>query len=356
MKVLIIHPEFYTYGGAERVIVKLANYLTKKNVQNTLLTTAIPWDIIQDLKDTRLIISPSKDSLMIREILHQIIKDYDILNSHNHPTELLLYPIKRPHVWQCNEPPLNALLGSKIDDREVEIVKRNVSRICVADKFNTDRIKDLYTLDSTIIPYGIDYEFFSSKGNTEMIKDKYGLEDSFVLTQVGMLTITKNQKRTVEIFRNLKDKIPNLKLLLVGYDNLLYADEIRNMIKINHLEDDIKITGAVSLEEIRDIYWTSDIILQPIKSQGGWLSTFEAMCANRLVIGSKEMTVADILQANKLAIVTDDFEKAILDYYKNPDKDRTDAGRWVQKNLSWDKYCQGMLKVFSEVLDESRLD
>ena len=32
VKVLIVNPTFYAYGGAERLIVKLANYLTDKGV------------------------------------------------------------------------------------------------------------------------------------------------------------------------------------------------------------------------------------------------------------------------------------------------------------------------------------
>lgn len=358
MKVLLVHPEFYAYGGAERLIVKLANYLTDKGVQNTLLTTNIPYSIMENLKDTRTICSSQyfrTGYLGIRTVLHQIASDFDIINSHNHPTELFLYPIKRPHVWQCNEPPIEVLTGEKLDPLQKEIVNKNINRVTVADEFNKERFRKLYDMESTVIPYGIDYEFFSSKGDIEKIKDKYGLEDSYILTQVGMLTFTKNQIRTIEIFENLKDKIPNLKLLLVGYDGLEYGADIKRKIQEKGLESNIIVTGELSQDEIRDIYWTSDLVLHPIKSQGGWLSTFEAMAANRLIIGSKEMTISKTLQEKSLGIVCDisDFEKNILDYYNNCDKYLITINRGAEyaKSLTWNKYCSSMLRVFREALN-----
>lgn len=357
MKVLIVHPEFYTYGGAERLVVKLCNYLTSKNVQNTLLTYSILPNILNDLKETRYLCAKeySRKGTMqgLRPVIQEIARDFDVVNSHNHPAELLLHPLNIPHVWMFNEPPNYILEGEhKIKSNEIEIVRDNVNKVCVADDYNQRKVRELYGIDSIINPYGIDSDYFSQRGNTGRIREKYNLGDSFVTLQVGFITPTKNQLRSIKILEALKNQIPDVKLLLVGYNKLPYANDVWGRVKAKGLERDVIMTGEVSQEELRDIYWASDVVIQPIHSQGGYLSTFEAMCANKLVIVSKEITVADTLSKENIGIVTDNFEETILDYHNNRSKyqDRIERGaRWVKGNLSWDKFGGVMLKTFEEV-------
>ena len=52
MHVLIIHPRVYFYGGAELVIVKLANYLAKHGHKTTFLTTEMIPEVENDLAGT----------------------------------------------------------------------------------------------------------------------------------------------------------------------------------------------------------------------------------------------------------------------------------------------------------------
>jgi len=60
MKVLIVHPHMSLYGGAELVIVKLANYLTKNGIKNSILTLSMLDEIKKELKGTELIIPKGK--------------------------------------------------------------------------------------------------------------------------------------------------------------------------------------------------------------------------------------------------------------------------------------------------------
>ena len=47
-------PAISVYGGAELVIVRLANQLTRQGVANTLLTTAIPLEMREELDGTEI--------------------------------------------------------------------------------------------------------------------------------------------------------------------------------------------------------------------------------------------------------------------------------------------------------------
>src|SRR5262249_3644790 len=117
------------------------------------------------------------------------------------------------------------------------------------------------------------------------------------------------------------------------------------------LHDHVRFMGHIDRNELRQAYYASDVFLHPIKDQGGWLSPFEAMCAEKPVIVSKEMTAADIVAKNDLGTVTNDFANAILEIYRNPEdyKERSQAAKqFVWKYLSWDRFGEHMLNVLQD--------
>lgn len=373
MRVLIVNPGIYVYGGAELVIVKLANYLTQRGIRNSFLTTAITPEMKRDLNGTEIILMETDDILisnpLLRDILllyiglHRLLKDFDVINVHNFPAELSAFLCRKPVVWMCNEPPEICLrfasekslfkkLFKKIilaSDRFT--VRRYVKNVVVADEFNAVRFNKIYGLKSRIINYGVDYEFFS-QGEINKIEDEYSLLGSFIVLQVGMLTPMKNQLESIKTIEKLKEKIPNIKLILAGWGEEAYIRLVKGCIKEKNLDDRVIITGHLNRDSIRNLYHVAGVLLHPITPQGGWLAPFEALCAQRFIVVSSEMTAADIIKREDIGIVTEDFAGVILDIYNNPDKYREMAIRgqkWVKENLSWDRFCEKMLNIFLEV-------
>jgi len=374
MRVLIVYPKFYIYGGAELVVVRLANYLTKKGIENAILTTAMFPEIEKDLEKTKVIIQKESripfNFLGIREMLalhkgiRNNLKDFDLINIHNYPAEILFFPFKKPAVWMCNEPPeivlhinskqslFSRLIKKVILKFDKFVVKHYIKNTIVADEFNAQRFERIYGLKPEIINYGIDYDFFS-QGHPKKPQEKYNLKDNFVILQVGMVTPLKNQLESLKAIKKLKDKIPHLKLILAGLAEDKYKLSLEKYIKEEHLEDYVIFTGQISRKEVRDLYHACDVLLHPIKPQGGWLSPFEALCAKKLIIVSPEMSASDIIKNEKIGIVTDNYTEAIMEAYKNADEYvsiRERGKEWVKDNLNWDTFCQRNLNVFQKVL------
>ena len=345
MKILIVHSAMWLNGGAEQVIVRLANWLTDHNHPVTILTTAICDEVRDTIKEARLL--PCKNYEEMLYVLKNIYSDFDVINAHNDPSQLLCFGIRKPVVWLCNEPPQKWLEGHPLTEDDLEPVQKFVDVAVVADEFNQKRFKEIYNKDSKIIPYGIDYYFFED-GKPEWIKEKYDLKDKFVLTQVGFISDTKNQLRTLEIFKDVKEKIPEAKLLLVGYDKLPYAGIVRSEIKRLGFEDDVIITGLLPQETIRDIYHASDVVLSPIKAQGGWLSIFEAMATGTPVIVSKEATASSILEKNHIGYV-ENFVENIVKIHKNGGQLNVSDADWVKDNLAWETFCVRFCGLFEDL-------
>ncbi len=339
-KVLIVNPEFYVDGGAERVIVRLANYLTDKNIEVCILTCGMIPEIKCQLKDARLIIS--KDFAELSKDFQLICQDFDAINIHNTPCELLPYSRKLNTIWMCNEPPKFDGEKCDISDSEKDIVRKFMKKVVVADEFNQKRFKEIYGMDSTINNYGIDYDFFK-EGEPKNTIEKYHLQNNFVITQVAFIHETKNQLRTISIFREIKNKIPNAKLILAGPETK-YKELVEKRIIMRGLKDDVIFTGHLPRNEIRDLYHASDVIVQPCKAQGSWLSVFEAMSAKKPVIISKEMTASSILEEAKIGYV-EGFVKHTLEIKKGHIKEDSE---WVKNNLTWERFCSKMLEVFEK--------
>lgn len=380
MRVLIVYPKFYVYGGAELLIVRLCNYLTRKGIKNAILTTSMLPEVQSDLKGTDIIIKKNplsnisgKSASILGEIfalqrgIGKYLEDFDVINVHNFPSELSVFPYKKPFVWMCNEPELylylkfnrQAFQSNQLSFKiklilrllllfEKFAIKKYIKHFVVADEFNADRFRKIYGITPDIIYYGIDYDFFS-KGEAEKVKNRFGLSDSFIVLQAGVLSTFKNQMASIRAVQELKDKIPHIKLILAGWGEGGYREMLENYVKNNNIKEYVLFTGHLKREDIRDLFHACDVLLQPIKEQGGWLSPFEALCAGKPIIVSPEMTASDIIKRGNIGIVTDDYENAIWDIYinRNHYKEMAIKGQqWVKENLSWDRFGDKMLKVF----------
>jgi len=364
------------YGGAELVVVKLANYLTKKGIKNAILTLEISQEIEKDVAGTDIITPkkplrfPSKIPFSITlpmvvstlaSVLRKNIERFDVVNVHNFPSELAMFSCSRKVVWMCNEPPqvyftspttAVRFLNEIITAIDKIIVRKYVDQVVVADEFNARRFEKIYGIRPAIIPYGIDHEFFS-KGDEKKARKMFNLDKSdFVLLQVGVLTPMKNQLESIRVVKNLRTKIPCIKIVLAGYGEDEYAQSLRKYVREHKLEKQVIFTGHLSRTTVRNLYAACDVCLFPVKPQGGWLSPFEALCSSKPVVVSTQMTAADILAKNKIGTVTDNFAKVIQDSYTHPAKYAKIARlgkKWVRQNLGWDKFCEGMVEIFRDI-------
>ena len=381
MKVLIVLPQLKFYGGAELLVVELANYLTSVGIENTILSLSKSEAVEKNLKNTKIIIprgsslvritesfvSPMdlvRAILIFRKTIKKIRKNYDIISFHNFPVTWALFPYKARTVWMCNEPPslwsrpeaglmlkfLNKIRS--ITDRI--IVRQSMNVICVADKFNQKRVKEQYGRNSQIVNYGIDYLFFSSGQKRHAISE-FGLSGKFVIIQSGMVTLQKNQLESIKTVGRLKDKIPNILLVLAGKIEPSYGSLLADYIEKNNLEKHILFTGNLTRDKLRNIYAACDVGLFPIKSQGGWLAPFELLCSAKPVIVSKEFTAAELVQKNGLGIVTDNYFEAILKIYKNKKnygKISKKAALFVKNELSWENFGKKFIDIFEKLVGE----
>jgi len=379
MRVLIVYPDMHLYGGAELLVVKLANYLTRNRIENGVLTTDVSTEIREDLQGTRILqyAYPNQSGTgkvynlfrkiqRLRQGLHENLDQYDVINVHNFPAELAIYPCRKPVVWMCNEPPvieskyyeqrkysLKWWVTGAILALDNYIVRHHIRHVVVADEFNKRRFKALYRFNPHVIPYGIDHHFFSSSdhhGETPSV-------DRFTVLHVGVLSPLKNQLESLRTLERLKDRIPGIRLILAGTGEDAYIKKLSAYIEEKQLAPYVELTGHVKRSELRNLYAKSDVLLHPIRPQGGWLAPFEALCAKLPIVVSPELSASDLIKKADLGIVTKNYSTALLDICQNRAKYQQIAEQraiWVKEHLSWDAFGGEMVGVFATAMDLSR--
>lgn len=352
--------------------------MSDHGIENTIVTLHSSKEIEDLLYRTKIVVlrkqSCQSKKHILKLIMEHIIdimllwlyvqknrKKYDIINVHNFPANYSVFPFAKNSVWMCNEPPIqlyltpikNAFLLFLLRVIDRLIVRSCLRYSCVSDRFNYKRFVKIYGLEPEIINYGVDYAFFS-KGNKKRARKMLHLNNkNFVLLQVGTITPLKNQIESVKTVEKLKDKIPNIKLILIGKSDKEYEKLLRQYIQSKKLEKYVIFMEHSPRETIRDINKLCDVAIFPVKSQGGWLAPFEVLCAAKPIVVSRALTCSDIIEKHKLGIVTNDFATAVLNIYNNRKKYQSMANHgkeWVKKNLTWDTFCEKMTNLFKELM------
>ncbi len=365
------------YGGAEDLIVRLANYLIKNNHEVSVITLSMPPDSIRcdaefivpdkefKYKTWQLNISDGvlllKKIYILNKLYKEHVRDFDVVNIHNFPACWSAFPKVKSVVWMCNEPPdlwydsddnhgyMAKVLRNIFLGVNRTMINKYVDEICVSDDFNARRATERYGKPVHVINYGIDYGFYSQYDNQLDFTD-------FTVLQVGVISKEKNQLESVKAIEKLKGIIPNIRLVLAGMDDGgAYSVKLKKYINDHGLVDNVMMIGHRSRDDIRDLYHICNVSVFPIKSKGGWLSPFEAMCGGKPVIVSDKMTASDIIRKEKIGVVSDNIVDAILDVYNNKDNynEMIEKGRmFVRNRLSWDRYCQGIVDVLSAQIND----
>ncbi len=380
LKVLIVQPHLSIYGGAETVVLKLAECLRKNGIKAEVMALSLSKELAGAFKDTNFIL-PKKECaekvrsigfwralglineiLVLNKLLRKYAREYDVINVHNFPATWAITGINKPVVWMCNEPPdlycnprpsfplrLLRRTGFVVDRL---IVNKYIETVCVADNYNAGRAFTRYKRETEIISYGIDYDFFATV-SMEGVSQKNELADSFVLLQVGVLSPEKNQMESIRALESLKESIPNLKLILAGKGTNTYVEDLKRYVSQKKLVEDVIFTGHLSKEQVRELYSICNVALFPVISQGGWLSPFEALSAGRPIVVSKTIGAAELIKKEKIGIVTDDFPEAIKDVYLNFSRHKETAAkgkRWVAENLTWEAFANKMFTFFERAV------
>lgn len=189
-----------------------------------------------------------------------------------------------------------------------------------------------------LLPNAINVEKYKFNSNTRnYIREKIGVVDNsvFICGHVGSFSMPKNHKLLFEIFKKIKSRKPNSKLLLCGEGPL--EKEILALINNNNLKEDVVMTG--NIPNVFDYMMAMDVLIFPSLFEGLPVTVVEAQAAGLPVVMSDvitpEVKLTDIV---KTCSLDDSVEK------------------WVNCVLTFDKFDKIERESYNRIIQTSRFN
>lgn len=136
--------------------------------------------------------------------------------------------------------------------------------------------KWLFTRDYTVLQNGIDVDKFTfSHTVRDEYRKKLGLEDKFVVGHIGYMDTEKNHMFLLRVFKQLVEKRPDARLLLIGDGRL--RSEIEQYIAENGLTDFVQVLGKRT--DVANLYQCMDVFVLPSLFEGLPVTLVEAQAA-----------------------------------------------------------------------------
>jgi glycosyltransferase involved in cell wall biosynthesis len=249
-RIAMIHSSMGERGGAEKLILEQANYLTKRHSLTIFATYSRPQqcypNLMKGLDIRQLVGFPIPKFELVSNITLALIlarnfkgnfEEYDILFTHQQPAHWIAYTSSRPYVVQIHslltilyperfpdEPPwdtdydrflinLASKLGGYRILRHVDrLSMRGARKVLVQSKKLAKVIKDLYDVEAFCIHYGIDFSGLT-RTNPEPVFSKYRIKSPLIL-MVTRLIPSKGADVLIEIMPRILREYPKATLVI----------------------------------------------------------------------------------------------------------------------------------------------
>ncbi|MGM9876373.1 MAG: glycosyltransferase family 4 protein [Bacilli bacterium] len=172
---------------------------------------------------------------------------------------------------------------------------------------------------------GISKEKFDIKMTTEgkkALKKEVNITNKdFVMIFPGEINNNKNQILLLNTVKILKERIPNLVLLLPGYD--LLNGELQEYAKNNNIEDNVRFLGY--RKDIPQLLRISNIAVSSSKREGLPINIIESMYVGLPIVATNCRGNRDLIKDGKNGYLVDtygaeEFADKIYKIYKNKNK------------------------------------
>lgn len=348
-------------GGAERLVLNHAKFYDKDKY-NLHIITLRPGNIENIFKEgvTNYLCLKSGSRLDFRVLLklrEYILKNkIDIVHTHLIEADMYGFLLKLFLPWlklvstkHCPMP-FRKKLFWRVVNKLFSVPANHVITVS-GDLFKFIRKYEWIPKNKmTVIHNGVDPDRFKEESKEDKRKELGYSTDIFILGVVGRVTEQKGIERVIYAAHNIKNRIPNLCIVVVGDGDKDYKEELLEL--AHSLGVNIYFTGNVN--NVEDYYSIFDIFCMSSRWEGFGIVTIEAMASGNIVFADELRVNLEVVGRDAGFVFpmdsTEYFGELISFVQRNPimvDEYRKRAREIVKKWFNAKKNIQEMEDLYS---------
>ncbi len=235
---------------------------------------------------------------------------------------------------------------------------RIAEKIITCSEFTKAEIMRRYRVETeriVVVPNAVGDEFLSQSTTEEIarVRAKYSLPGKFVLA-VGTMQPRKNIAFLVRVFAEVRSRIPDLRLVLVGKRfGYRYDMEIEHALEETDTVGDVMFPGYVNTEDLPALYAAARVFAFPSRYEGFGIPLLEAFSQGTPVIASdippsREVGGDAVLffDGGTVASAAEVLYNVIID--ENLRLRLSERGKERLTVFSWGKSARILRKIFHE--------
>lgn len=243
-------------------------------------------------------------------------------------------------------------------DKIFSFVLEKCERFIVVSYKQRDLINSLIGMDFEkkieVIPNGFNPKKMKVIDKEEA-RDKLNINiDDFVLVNVGLLLEKKGQKYLVKSMHHLVNKknYVNFKCFIIGQGPLF--KKLNGQIKRYNLENNVTLTGFLSLEKLNLFLNSADIFVLPSLKEGNPIVMFEALSLGLPFVGTSVGGIPEIISSEEFGFVIDpknpqQLSKKIIEAnIKEWDYRKI---REYGKTFTWNNIAKETIKLYKNIVN-----
>ena len=275
-----------------------------------------------------------------------------LLDLHDNMPEIMK---EYPHVQ--NFPGKLLISPGKWKKKEEEFIEKATKVITVSDEFRQEVIQrtNIHPEKIIVVPNTVRRSFYEDHQIDKSIIKKY--KNDFVILYLGDTGIRRGLLTAIEAMPNLKKKIDNIKLVIVGSNS---SDPI-----LKQKVADLSIQNAVDFQGWQDVklfpsyILASTICISPlyrnVQHDVAYANKlFQYMSFSKPVLVSNATAQKNLVEKIKSGLVhkerdNKDFEDKILELYHNKDlreKMGANGKKFIENEFCWEKASTKLIELY----------
>lgn len=378
MKILFV-THYSSLYGANRSLLNLIDGLKEFNVESFVLCPS-DGEIVKELRERKIpfsvfpfrnwmnystkfnIKAPLRmaiNLILLPLIIMQIRRwNIDVVYTNSSVTPigaLIAIIMKKPHIWHIRE-------FGELDYQLHHDFGKNFFKKLV-NKANTviaisNAVKRV-VLDGISTKIYVIYNGVVSEGECDALKEKallFNKSSNYTFTILGFLTPNKGQEQAIRALAHIKERYPNIRLLIVGSGNYLkFLQKLCYELDVN---TQVEFLGYIS--NPFDAYLKADAVLMCSKYEAMGRTTAEAMATARPVIGYNNGGTAEIIENGVTGILYyggyESLAEAMVKFIENPKWARElgiNGWKKARREYTIEIYARRIYDVLKEVVNHA---